>query len=243
MNQAPGTSARTILIVEASRTIARQMQLCLEAAGFNVPRPINTAAEAAASVASLLPDAIVIDLTLAGDWRATRQLTDWAVEQQAALLYSVATVDTPTLERVSDLQAVGCIIKPVDQRQLVSTMFFATAARRSPGFLSSASRLTAEQRLRLIASVAAEGLDDGEPRVSTVEPEAEIRGQLDHAGLLSPRERQIVELLSGGARVVTIAQRLQLSSHTVRNHLKSVFRKLNLRGQHELFEYWHQHGR
>ena len=55
---------------------------------------------------------------------------------------------------------------------------------------------------------------------------------------LSTREREVVDLLANGARVVTIAQQLQLSPHTVRNHLKSVFRKLNLHGQHELFEYW-----
>ena len=65
---------------------------------------------------------------------------------------------------------------------------------------------------------------------------------LDPQGVLSVRERQIVELLGNGARVSTIAVRLQLSPHTVRNHLKSVFRKLNVHGQHELFERWHERG-
>lgn len=53
---------------------------------------------------------------------------------------------------------------------------------------------------------------------------------------LSPREREIVELLARGHRVATIAPRLYLSKHTVRNHLKSVFRKAGVNSQAELVE-------
>lgn len=66
-------------------------------------------------------------------------------------------------------------------------------------------------------------------------------GPTDTAVPLTSREREIVDLLANGARVVTIARHLRLSAHTVRNHLKSALRKLNLKGQHELFEYWRRH--
>lgn len=51
---------------------------------------------------------------------------------------------------------------------------------------------------------------------------------------LSAREREIVQAMAGGKRVKDIAQELAISTHTVRNHLKAVYRKLNVRSQLEL---------
>jgi DNA-binding NarL/FixJ family response regulator len=56
----------------------------------------------------------------------------------------------------------------------------------------------------------------------------------EHADRLSTRERQIVEALASGRRVKDIAQDLVISTHTVRNHLKAIYRKLNVRSQFEL---------
>ncbi|HWL44755.1 MAG TPA: helix-turn-helix transcriptional regulator [Ilumatobacter sp.] len=53
---------------------------------------------------------------------------------------------------------------------------------------------------------------------------------------LSAREREIVDLLLRGYRVASIAPRLYLSTHTIRNHLKSVFRKAGVTSQAELIE-------
>ncbi len=51
---------------------------------------------------------------------------------------------------------------------------------------------------------------------------------------LSPRERDVLEQLLDGHRVSSISQRLEVSEHTVRNHLKSMFRKLGVHSQAEL---------
>jgi DNA-binding CsgD family transcriptional regulator/PAS domain-containing protein len=51
---------------------------------------------------------------------------------------------------------------------------------------------------------------------------------------LSAREAEIVARLLAGDRVPTIAKMLFLSQSTVRNHLSSVFGKLNVRSQQEL---------
>ncbi len=62
---------------------------------------------------------------------------------------------------------------------------------------------------------------------------------LDHPRLseLSPREAEVLSELMGGSRVPAIAQRLHISQHTVRNHLKAIYRKAEVPGQAELIEW------
>jgi DNA-binding CsgD family transcriptional regulator len=55
------------------------------------------------------------------------------------------------------------------------------------------------------------------------------------AQLLSPRERQVVELLLCGCSSVAIALRLEISRHTVKDHRKQIFRKLRISSLPELF--------
>ena len=53
---------------------------------------------------------------------------------------------------------------------------------------------------------------------------------------LSSREIEVVARLFAGQRVPAIAKALFVSQSTVRNHLSSVFRKLNVRSQQELID-------
>jgi DNA-binding NarL/FixJ family response regulator len=54
------------------------------------------------------------------------------------------------------------------------------------------------------------------------------------ASTLSQRERQIVAALAAGNDPKTIAQSLDISVHTVRSHLKTIYRKVGVRTQLEL---------
>ncbi|MBW2733413.1 MAG: PAS domain-containing protein [Deltaproteobacteria bacterium] len=51
---------------------------------------------------------------------------------------------------------------------------------------------------------------------------------------LSPRERQIVDTLMAGQDVGNVAQTFHISEHTVRNHIKSIYRKLGVHSRAEL---------
>ena len=53
---------------------------------------------------------------------------------------------------------------------------------------------------------------------------------------LTAREREVLRWLVAGHRVSTIATKLVVAPSTVRNHLKSIFRKLEVRSQTELLE-------
>ena len=60
---------------------------------------------------------------------------------------------------------------------------------------------------------------------------------------VTPRERQIVDLLSVGASNKEIAKRLTVTERTVKAHLTAIFRKLGLSGRLQLALFALEHGR
>jgi len=59
---------------------------------------------------------------------------------------------------------------------------------------------------------------------------------------LSPRERQILQLIAEGKTSKEIAQLLFISIHTVHNHRKNIRRKLSIRKNADLVKYALKHG-
>jgi len=53
---------------------------------------------------------------------------------------------------------------------------------------------------------------------------------------LTMRERELVLALAAGKRIKTVARDMDVSAHTARNHLKSVFRKLQVHSQEALIQ-------
>jgi len=60
-------------------------------------------------------------------------------------------------------------------------------------------------------------------------------GVWDFDALLSPRERQIVQLILKGYPTTSIAQKLGLSRGTVKNHRRRIYDKLDITSERELF--------
>lgn len=58
----------------------------------------------------------------------------------------------------------------------------------------------------------------------------------DIFGRLSPRQQQIAQLATDGATSVEIAQILNISVHTVRQHIKEVYRRLEVGNRAELVQ-------
>ena len=65
---------------------------------------------------------------------------------------------------------------------------------------------------------------------------AETRTALPKLDSLSSREREVLELFLSGVSVRSLAKRLFISEHTVRNHLKHLYGKLGVSSQRELRE-------
>lgn len=112
-----------------------------------------------------------------------------------------------------------------------------TTATAWPSPLSSSGTVKTIQLLTLRNVAGALGdlkmLPEALPHLSSPPlPEA--------AAQLSPREREILQSLLTQHRVALVARHLRISPYTVRNHLKSIFRKLGVHSQSELLDQLHQ---
>jgi two-component system nitrate/nitrite response regulator NarL len=67
-------------------------------------------------------------------------------------------------------------------------------------------------------------------------------GSEDIGGALTPREREVVRLISGGLDNRQIAKRLRLSEATVKTHLHQIYQKLSLRDRLQLSLYGREKG-
>jgi PAS domain S-box-containing protein len=105
-------------------------------------------------------------------------------------------------------------------------------------FLSQADPLVARVRFleNLVQRIGRHAAEAGVgiPLVTEC-PEADA----DTLDEISPRQWEILEQVLEGQRVATIGQRLRISPHTVRAHLKSIFRKIGVSSQAELIDKLH----
>ncbi len=230
-------SPASVLVVEDEWVVARDMQRCLEDAGYRVTGTASTPADAWQRIDEDPPDLVLIDIVLgtedgiafAGELR----------DRDVPFVYVTAHTDPETLGRAKETAPLGYVVKPFDDRQLLSTIELALHVsrqrRRGVEWNESpeparARAAALEQGMQRIAELVKE-LGLVTPDVTRQCPEVEaILGQL------SARERQIVELLLASRRVPGIAGALGISPHTVRNHLKAVFRKLGVHSQEALLE-------
>lgn len=131
------------------------------------------------------------------------------------------------------LAAIDYLLKPVELTDLKRSVERAVGRGRQT---ESAKRFFGElrewlsqspSRLPLDGLPASTGGGAGAAFPPPVDPLEKLDG-------LSPREREIVGAVVTGKRVSAVARSLDISPHTVRNHLKSIFRKLGVHSQVEL---------
>lgn len=84
-----------------------------------------------------------------------------------------------------------------------------------------------------LSPAACAALREGARRMSTADAAMERLRKL-----LSPRERQIMELLSTGLGAQEIGLRLRLSEKTIRNNLSNIYAKLEARGSTDAVLRW-----
>jgi DNA-binding NarL/FixJ family response regulator len=93
----------------------------------------------------------------------------------------------------------------------------------------------AENSLTMLSSATVARARD-QLRSSVVRPRVGVYDRL------TPREREVLELLSTGASPAAIAEQLRISSNTCRGYLRTLMAKLGARSQLEVVAFVGQHG-
>lgn len=164
----------------------------------------------------LAPDVIVMDVAMPdlNGIEATRQVKDRtpAIEVLALSMHS----DGPFVVRMLEAGAAGYLLKDTAFEQL------ATAIRE-----------VSEGRKYLCPEVTGPIVEDYLRRLS--EPEVA-------ATPLSPREREVLQLLAEGMISKQIASELNISVKTIETHRSRLMKKLGIRSVAELTKYAIRHG-
>src|SRR5512140_2424662 len=115
-----------ILIVEDEWVVARDMQRCLEDAGYRVTAAVSSSSDALQQIATDRPDLALIDIVLGREdgIALAHQLRSLRVP----FVYVTAHTDPETLTRAKESGPLGYVVKPFDDRQLRSTIELALHA-------------------------------------------------------------------------------------------------------------------
>jgi DNA-binding NarL/FixJ family response regulator len=211
-----------VLLVEDHQTMLWGLQTLVEAERprMEVVGTARTCPEALERAAALAPDVILLDLDLAGV-----SMIDFLPELLAGglsrVLVLTAAHDTGLLDQAIRRGARGILHKEVSANQVLKAI--EKIHRGELWFDAATMDRVFGQLMRTRSS-----------------PQAE---PAPHASLTA-RERAIVSaaVQHSGSGNQEVAQRLFISEHTLRNHLTSIYRKLNVNNRLEMYVYAIRHG-
>ena len=167
------------------------------------------------------PDIILLDLTLPGTDGIDLIPELLAVAEKARILILTGVVEPEAHTRAMHLGAMGVVLK-----------------EKAPEVLIKAIQKVHDGEIWLdrvmVANVFSERERAREARRK--DPEA------SKIATLTGREREVIALVGEGLRNKQIADRLFISEGTVRNHLTTVFSKLEVSDRFELLMYAYRHG-
>jgi DNA-binding NarL/FixJ family response regulator len=199
-----GETVRAV-VVAAHRTVRGVIEHACREAGVTVVDTAETAAEATEACRSSRPELLVLDLDLP-DADGLRVLADLDDIRPPSVLVLADRADGDLVLRALRLGARGYLTKAEGLRDLATTIRRVLSGER---VMTPKLERDAIGALGRMARRAREGAD--------VE-----------AGL-TPRERQVLDLLSEGLTIRQIASRLRLSPRTVETHVAKLYRKLGVR--------------
>ena len=181
--------------------------------GFTVVGEARDGREAVAKAQALTPDVVLMDVYMPGmdGLEAARRIKQTRPSVRIIML-TISEEDQNLFEALK-AGAHAYLLKSVEPEELFRTL---RGIVRGEAFLSP--------------SMAAKLLDEFARKSGASVEEAS-------AARVSAREREVLELLTGGAVNKEIAAALGISENTVKNHLKSIMEKLHAQNRVQVVAY------
>jgi DNA-binding NarL/FixJ family response regulator len=201
-----------VLIADDHVPTRTGVRMALERGGIAVVAEAANARDAVLAAAHDRPDVCLIDIDMPGGGIEAAAEISAAVPGTYVLMLTVSQHEQDLFDALQ-AGAAGYLLKDMDPAELPAAVRRAAAGEAVlPGGLTA--RLVEELRRR--------------ERPST--PRLQHRLKV----AMTPREREVLELLGDGRSTAEIAERLRLSPVTVRRHVSAVMRKLEVSSRDEL---------
>ena len=199
-----------VLVADDHQLLRQALRRALEDSGFDVVAEAGDGEEAVRLVTMLRPDVVVMDVTMPvlDGIEATRRIH--AATGHAKVL--VLTMHDEDALRVRALRAgaVGFLTKDSAMQEVVETV-----KRVAAGDTVFSPEIAAAMMTEFPAN--GDSYVNGNASVAVVESP------------LTKREREILQLVADGHSTAEIARTLYISAKTVKNHLASIYSKLDSR--------------
>jgi two-component system response regulator NreC len=203
-----------LLLVDDHEVVRTGLRMLLEnQSDLVILGEASSGEEAIQLAGQLLPDVVIMDITLPdlSGIEATRRLK--AKHPQIAVVALTIHEDEQYFFEMLQAGASGYVPK-----------------RAAPEDLISAIRAAHAGEIYLYPSLAKALVSDYLGRSHTEQEEEKLEN-------LTPREQEVLELLTEGLSNEEIADRLVISRHTVARHRENLMRKLDLHSRSELVKY------
>jgi two-component system response regulator DegU len=192
-----------IVLADDHRMLRETLRRSLTEEGFDVVAEAANGEEAVRLTEQYRPDVVLMDVTMpeVDGIAATRRIVDVRPEIRVVMLTMHA--DPDVVRRSIDAGATGYLTKDCSADDIVTTVRAAAAddATLSPGL----ARGLLDQAKRLIPDQ-----DEREP-------------------IITRREVEVLQAIADGLSPAEVAAQLYISQKTVKNHLASIYQKLDAR--------------
>ena len=210
----PKSEIVRVLLAEDHTIVRKGLRSLLDSeAGIEVIGEAEDGREAIEKVGQLHPDVVLMDITMPGlnGLEATRQIKKRFPEVKVVILTMHATEEY--VFQILRAGASGYVVKQAAPTELLSAIH---AACRGESFLSPAiSRTVIEEYIRQAEAMAGE----------------------DSYDQLTPREREVLQLIAEGHSNREVAELLHISVKTVETHRAHLMNKLDIHSTAELTQY------
>jgi len=202
------TEAR-VLIVEDEVIVAEALKRHLAKFGYQVIGHARDGREAVQIARALHPDVVLMDIVLRGHTDGIEAARSIQCAIETSIIFVTGRSTDTVINAAARAGAQGYVVKPFQIQQVASSIEIALHRRNDARAIDARGF----SRGQAVAPLALEDV------------------------CVTEREKQLIRGLMRYRRLGRVASALGISVHTARNHLKSIFRKLNLHSQDELLEF------
>ena len=176
----------------------------MEDLGFDVVGEAADGAEAVMLAERLSPDVVLMDVSMPNcdGVEACRQMKEISPNSKVVML--TMHIDQETLGAALRAGAIGYLVKDCTTDEIADAV---RMAARGDTVLSP----------QLAATLLAEVRKMEQPRSAPEEP------------IITKREEEVLQLIADGCSTPEVAERMYISQKTVKNHLASIYQKLDAR--------------